>query len=116
MVRCNDAACTGGNESISTVDDPANNVGSFSSIAIGSDGLPVISYRDNSAQAVKIAKCNDESCTGENEIITTLDDTANDLGWYTSIAIGSDGLPVISYSDFSVGVLKVAKCYKPACN
>lgn len=35
-------------------DDPANNVGAFSSIAIGSDGLPVISHSDDSAGALRV--------------------------------------------------------------
>ncbi len=38
-------ACTTGNVS-TTVDDPANYVGFDTSIAIGVDGLPIVSYRD----------------------------------------------------------------------
>ena len=47
---------------ITTVDDPANTVGLFTSIAIGSDGLPVISYHDSTAGALKVAKCGTRTC------------------------------------------------------
>ena len=37
------------------------------------------------------------------------------VGVDNSIAIGSDGLPVISYLDLGTNVLMVAKCSKPTC-
>jgi hypothetical protein len=112
VAKCANTACTG--TSISTVDDPANFVGQYTSIAIGVDGLPVISYFDGNAGALKVAKCANATCTGTS-IITTVDDPANSVGYYTSIAIGTDGLPVISYQDFTAGTLKVAKCVNAAC-
>ncbi len=115
VAKCNDAACAGSDETITTVDDPSNNVGWSTSIAVWDDGLPVISYYDGTAGALKVAKCNDPACAGWNETITTVDDPANDVGQYTSIAIGTDGFPVISYHDYTAGTLKVAKCNDPAC-
>ena len=115
VAKCNDRACAGNNETITTVDDPANSVGEYTSIAIGTDGFPVISYFDATAGALKVAKCNDAACAGDNETITTVDDPANHVGYYTSIAIGTDGFPVISYHDASAGALKVAKCNDAAC-
>ena len=91
------AACTG-TSTITTVDDPANDVGRYTSIAIGTDGFPVISYYDDTAGALKVAKCVNAACTGTSTI-TTVDDPANDVGCYSSIAIGTDGFPVISYYD-----------------
>ena len=116
VAKCNDVACSGGNETISLVDDAVNQVGYYTSIAIGDDGLPVISYHDNTAYALKVAKCNDAACSGGDETITTVDDPVNFVGVYTSIAIGTDGLPVISYQDGTAGALKVTKCFNPACN
>ena len=115
VAKCNDAACAGGDETITTVDDPANQVGQYTSIAIGFDGFPVISYFDLTALALKVAKCNDAACAGANETITTVNDPANDLGGFTSIAIGFDGFPVISYYGATVGSLRVAKCNDAAC-
>jgi hypothetical protein len=113
VVKCVNAACTGAS-TITTVDDPAERVGEYTSIAIGDDGLPVVSYRDATAFALKVAKCANAACTGVSTI-TTVDDPANNVGEYTSIAIGDDGPPVISYSDSTARALKVAKCANAAC-
>jgi hypothetical protein len=98
---------------LTTVDDPANELVE-TSIAIGSDGLPVITYSDFTASALKVAKCANAGCTGA-ATITTVDDPVNLVGRWPSIAVGSDGLPVISYWDSTADALKVAKCANAAC-
>ncbi len=113
VAKCANPACSG-SATITTVDDPANQVGQYSSIDIGADGFPVISYFDNTAIALKVAKCTNAACTG-SATITTVDDAANNVGYFTSIAIGIDGLPVISYYDNGAGALRVAKCGSPSC-
>jgi len=116
VAKCNDAACSGGDETISLVDD--GNVGRYSSLAIGSDGLPIISYYDVANGKLKVASCNDDACSGQDEIITTLNDTESSVGFNNSIAIGADGFPVISYQRMLTpwdGTLKVAKCNDPFC-
>ena len=115
VAKCNDPACAGGDETMTTVDDSANTVAEFSSLAIGADGFPVISYWDRSAGTLKVAKCNDAACAGANETITTVDDPANQVGEYNSLAIGTDGFPVISYYDATADSLKVAKCNNASC-
>ena len=45
-----------------TVDDPVNRVGRHSSIAIGTDGLPVISYQDQTARTLRVIKCGTRTC------------------------------------------------------
>jgi predicted regulator of Ras-like GTPase activity (Roadblock/LC7/MglB family) len=101
---------------LATVDaPPAINVGDYASITIGQDGLPIISYFDNTADTLKVAKCVTSACTGAT-VITTLDDpAANSVGRFTSIAIGQDGLPVISYNDDTDKAVKVARCANAAC-
>jgi hypothetical protein len=74
----------------------------------------VISYLNQSVGTLKVAKCVNAACTGASTI-TTVDDPANYVGQYTSIAIGTDGLPVISYYDNTAGALKVAKCGTRTC-
>lgn len=112
-----DFGCTGGDETISTVDSGSgNDVGQFTSIAIGSDNLPIISYYDETLGALKVAHCNDAACTGGDETLTVIDSGGgNDVGLFTSIAIGNDDLPVISYWDATAGTLKVAHCNDVAC-
>ena len=52
-----------------------------------------------------------------DEIITTVDDGGgDDVGRDTSIAIGTDGLPVISYFDDVSDDLEVAHCNDPLCS
>lgn len=103
-----------GLSTVTAVDGPVNNVGRYSSIAIGTDGAPVIGYYDATAFALKVAKCANAACTG-SATITTVDDPANNVGQFTSIAIGTDGLPVVAYHDVTAGTLKVAKCANAAC-
>jgi hypothetical protein len=111
VAKCVNAACTG--TSTKTIVDSAGNVGRFTSIAIGNDGFPVISHQDFTNIDLKVAKCVNAACTGTSTI-TTVDATGL-VGWYTSIAIGNDGFPVISYLDTTNDDLKVAKCVNAAC-
>jgi hypothetical protein len=96
-----------------TMTDPVGFVGYQISITIGTDGLPVISYYDFGNMGLKVAKCGNSACSSGNTI--TAIDSAGDVGWYTSITIGTDGLPAISYFDGTNGGLKVAKCANPFC-
>ncbi|MGH2686668.1 MAG: hypothetical protein ACRDJP_14480, partial [Actinomycetota bacterium] len=116
VAKCNDPACssTGGAETLTQV-DVNGDVGDHSSIAIGLDGLPIISYFDATSDNLKVAKCNDAACAGGGETITPVDATPAGVGQFTSVAIGADGLPVISYYDVSFDNLKVAKCNDAAC-
>ncbi|MFH1501295.1 MAG: PKD domain-containing protein, partial [archaeon] len=116
FVKCDDVRCNGvgfpGNV-IQTIDS-AGDVGIGSSIAIGSDGFPVISYYDLTAGSVKVAKCLTDNCSSFER--HTVDTGAGGLGLTTSIAIGSDGFPVISYYDYLNDALKVAKCGNLSCS
>lgn len=111
VAKCTNAACTG-SATITTLDSTGT-VGTYTSIAIGADGIPVISYYDVTNADLKVAKCANAACAG-SATVTTIDSVGN-VGWYTSIAIGSDAIPVVSYYDLSNGDLKVAKCINAAC-
>jgi predicted regulator of Ras-like GTPase activity (Roadblock/LC7/MglB family) len=111
VAHCGDASCSAGN-TITTVDS-AEWVGQYTSIVVGADGLPVISYYDNANQDLKVAHCGIANCSSGNTITTV--DFGGDVGWWTSIAVGADGLPVISYFDVTNGDLKVAHCADAAC-
>src|SRR3990172_745428 len=75
--------------------DTAGDVGYTPSIAVGSDGLPIIAYYDYTNRGLKIVKCGNASCSAGNAV--TVVDTARLEYDYSSLAIGADGLPVISY-------------------
>ena len=69
-------------------------------MTIGSDGHPIIAYTDGINDDLKVAHCNDNTCT--NPGIAAVD-TSGDVGFSPSIAIGSDGLPIITYGSYSDG-------------
>ena len=111
VLHCGDLLCSSGN--ISTTVDSAGNVGSYSSITIGSDELPVIGYLDSTNTALKVLHCGNLLCNSSN-VITTLDGPGL-VGWYLGITIGADGLPLISYRDNANTDLKVAHCSNAFC-
>lgn len=92
--------------------DSAGDVGEYTSIVIGSDGLGLISYVDGSNDDLKIAHCEDVLCTSAT--LTTLDSIGH-IGSETSIAIGVDGFGLISYYDGALADLKVAHCNDVTC-
>jgi len=109
VVHCTNASC-------STFDTPVtlDSNGEFISIAIGNDGFPVISYhRADSNQELKVVHCTNASCSTFDTPISL--DTIDDVGLWTSIAIGNDGFPVISYADFTTRDLKVVHCTDENC-
>lgn len=114
VAHCGNDACSGGNV-ITTVDDPANVVGQFLSVARGSGGTPVIAYYDDTLDALKVLRCGNDDCTAGN-VITNVDNPGNSVGKYTSIAIAADGSPRISYYDESAGALKLMLCSNAACS
>ena len=111
VVKCGNISCSSGNE-INTVE--SGRFGEYNSLSIGADGFPIISYYDYANGNLKVAHCGDVSCSSGNTI-TTLD-SAGDVGLYTSIVIGSDNLPIISYYDATNYDLKTVKCAKASCS
>jgi hypothetical protein len=111
VAKCGNISCSSGNTT--TTVDSTGNIGRYSSLAVGADGLPVISFYDATNSNLMTAKCGNASCTSGNNT-STLDSTGN-VGQYTSLALGNDGLPVISYYDVTNADLKVIKCADPAC-
>ncbi len=111
VAHCNDLACTSASTStLVSVGDGSG--GLFTSIIIGTDGLGLISYRDDTNDDLKVAHCNDVACTSAT--ISTLDSTGN-VGGYNSIIIGADGLGLIAYHGGTPWVQKVAHCNDVAC-
>ncbi len=88
--------------------DTSGDVGTHASLAIGLDAKPVVAYYDATNGNLKLARCNDLACAGQNESLATLD-SGGDVGLYASIAIGLDGVPVVAYMDSTNGVVKVGR-------
>ncbi|MFL5799364.1 MAG: hypothetical protein ACJ77A_15705 [Actinomycetota bacterium] len=111
VTHCGNAACSFGNQSTTAVEGSGAQLGSLPSIAIGSDKLPVMTYFDDTANVLLLTRCNDVACAGQDESLTTVD-TGTDGP--SSITIGVDGLPIISYA--KGGLLKTAHCGNAACD
>src|SRR5437016_8366758 len=92
--------------------DGSGNVGRFSSVTIGTDGLGLISSFDETNGDLKVAHCSNLTCT--TATLTTVD-RAGDVGQYSSVTIGADSLGLISYYDATNADLKVAHCSDLAC-
>ncbi len=98
-----------------TTVDSAGDVGPYTSITTGTDGLGLISYRDATNNALKVLHCGNAACSSGN--LSTTVDSAGDVGWYTSIIIGADGRGLISYYDSGPNYdLKVLHCGNVACS
>jgi hypothetical protein len=93
--------------------DSSGDVGRYTSVAIGADGLGLIAYYDATNKDLKVAHCSDVVCS--TATLSTLDSTG-DVGQFASVAIGSDGLGLISYYDATNGDLKAAHCLDASCS
>jgi preprotein translocase subunit Sec61beta len=111
VLHCGNARCDSGN-TITKVDGTGS-FGQHSSVTIGADGLGLISYYDSTNGDLKVLHCGNAACNSGN-ISTTVDST-DDVGLFTSIAIGADGLGLISYYDVTNGDLKVFHCSNLTC-
>lgn len=99
--------------SVSVVGSGANGFATHVSMAVGSDGLPVISYFDDVADDLKFLKCADSACASPGAV-RTLDSTGT-VGEFSSVALRTDGLPVIAYLDRTNAALKLIACGTPDC-
>ena len=88
-------------------------MGWYPSIAIGDDGLAVISHHDRTKGDLLVTKCTNDDCS---ESTTTVVDSTNEVGLYSSLAIGSDGFPIISLVDVNFSSLWVTHCNDHACS
>jgi hypothetical protein len=121
MNMCVDHACT------CTFDVMAGRVGPYSDVAIGADGAIWLSAYAQShgdlvvAHATGGGRIPDEAwewvdgvpdgpvLVADSKIRRGIDDNGADAGMYTSIAVGPDGVPMVSYFDRETASLKLAQ-------
>lgn len=97
-----------------TTVDNSGDVGTHTSMVLNSSGYPIISYRDASNTALKLAICHDPYCTSPSPTLITVDNLGN-VGTHTSLVLNSSGHPVISYRDEASSDMKVAVCNDAPC-
>jgi hypothetical protein len=111
VLHCGNVFCTSG-DTITTADSSAN-VGANTSVTIGVDGLPLVSYWDGGNGHLKVLHCGNAVCNSGNTVTTA--DVSPDVGQDTSVTIGADGLPFVSYLDYGHGNLRVLHCGNVDC-
>lgn len=114
VAQCVDVACSAAYVAYL---DAAGTSASSPSIAIGADGLPVVSY--STGGILRVTHCGNYSCTAGN--------VQQSLAFahyvrHTSLAIGSDGLPIIAHNgpilaagDSTPGRLYITHCGDATC-
>ena len=110
VAHCSDVTCS--LATTTTVD--SGDIGGFTSITIGSDGLGLVSYEAPQTRLgpLKVAHCSNIVCSAATT--STLDPAGN--LWGTSVAVGSDGLGLVSdYNQTSGGGLQVVHCSNVFC-
>lgn len=119
--RCGSTTCVGGSTYTLTLDGAGagTDVGRATSMAFGSDGYPIISYYDATNGDLKVFHCDWIDCGGlsgsASGTATTIDSTG-DVGSFSSMLIGDDGLPIIAYYDATNANLKAYFCGDVACS
>ena len=111
VAHCNTVACSVPSET--TVVATGNAANDAISIAIGADDLPVISYNDDDQGALLVAHCTDNACS--EAVTNVVDASSANTGLQTSLTIGVDGRPFISYFDRSNLQLMTAHCANAFC-
>ena len=102
VLHCDDPNCADA-EAV-TEPDASDGAGQYASLALDAAGNPVVSYFDETNGDLKVMHCNDASCAGLDESITS-PDTAGVVGRYTSLRLSSLGRPVVSYFDETIAAL-----------
>ena len=112
VLRCGNATCSRGNTIVPVGSGAV--VGYYSSLKIGANNIPVVSYYDKTNGDLNILECGNSSCSSNNVILAP--DTRGDVGLYTSMMLDLHGYPIISYYDASNGKLKVLHCHNYHCS
>jgi hypothetical protein len=112
VAHCSNTACSSATTAIA---DSTAGVGWNPSITLGTDGLGLIAYLDETNGNLKVAHCSDVTCSSATS--ATVDASPDFVGQYSSITLGADGLGLIAYLDGTgTGTLKVAHCSNTACS
>jgi hypothetical protein len=116
VLHCNDANCSGGDDSIQEV----GVIKPFWGLSMVLDGAgnPVISYQaqDGNPNRLALLHCDDPNCSpdaGGTQQTSVFVDTNMSNGGYSSLQLDANGYPVIAYQ--GLNDLRVAHCNDPNC-
>lgn len=111
IMHCNDPACAGGDESITSPVPQSGAHGDNPSLRLDSNGFPVVVYEDTD-YTIRLLRCNDPNCEGGDETITTLStiEMAD-----PSLVLTSSDIPVIVWIDDRDNGIHLRTCDDPFC-
>ncbi len=113
FIHCLDLSCN--TRTDTGVDTSGSNVGQQVTLAIPTDGRPVMAYYNATNDSVVFARCGEPSCTVTSKIFITTLDTTGDPGRFISMTIGNDNFPVISYRESFFNRFLIFKCNAADC-
>ena len=96
---------------VRTVDSSASDVGYYPSIAIGADGLALISYFNWTDQRIQVAHCEDTACDSSYLSVPKWENG----GYRTSVAVGANGLGLIGLFDAFYHEMQIVHCLDIRC-
>jgi hypothetical protein len=110
------APCATGTK-VRTVVESSNNVGQYASMVLGYDGLPIIAYYDATNGDLRFVQCTKGDCSTHGASVLLDSGAGLDAGRYASLAIGTDGLPIVAYyiGGGGSGSLKILRCSTAGC-
>lgn len=95
--------------------DTLGNVGRFTSLVLDSKGNPIVSYQDLTNRDLKLLRCDDPNCDGNESRNISIPDSEGMVGTYSSLALDEQDRPIVSYYESSLGVLKLLHCNSADC-
>lgn len=108
---CDQAACT--SSSIVTVDASGVYTGGSVSLALRSDGTPLVGYRDSVNADLRAYICDNPACsTGQPRLI----EGSGDTGEFNAVGWGASGFPLLSYINATQGQARLYLCGNANCS
>ena len=113
-IHCNDILCNSVGQIIDLDSETGYLYERTSSMDIRPNGFPVISYALGNDSGVKYIHCNSIDCSSFNPpvIVTPLGNSV----MQSSIKIGLDGKPLMTYMDYTLGNLMMVHCKNVFCS
>lgn len=115
LLHCDDPGCRGDESANISTPLAPDAIAGHLSLKLSADGNPILSYYDANGGTLKLLHCDDPACNGDESRNIAVLDSRDDVGWYSSLALGLGGNPIVGYYDVTAGDLKVLRCSNPLC-
>ena len=112
-IACNNFSCS---SNTATLHETTSNI-TYTDIAVGVDGYPLIVYADESAEILYALHCTSADCSTADTKDLLEDRSGTDVvGEHISLTIDDNHLPVMAYYDAANGEIAVTQCSVVDCS